>query len=146
VAFAAATILAVSLHTRRSELIQKDDYYLGPLWRTKSDSENVLGSLALTGHVGEPSVDRAHSKVFRRSYNLELWDRSLRLHIRQSNRPVNHAFRAAAVTFKDKVRQKHSDMRVTESSSVDFCWNFLQARRFSQIEVALKRREAQATK
>ena len=64
VAFAAVTIIAVSFHTRRSELIQKDDYYLGPLWRTKSDSENVLGSLALTGHVGEPTVKSAVSKVY----------------------------------------------------------------------------------
>ncbi len=69
-AFAAVTIVAVSFHTSRSELVQKDDYYLGPLWRTKSDSENILGSLALTGHVGETIAEHdrtssAASKVFK---------------------------------------------------------------------------------
>jgi hypothetical protein len=66
VAFAVVAIVAVSYQTRRSELIQKDEYYLGPLWRTKSDSENILGSLALTGHVGEPTARDASavSKVF----------------------------------------------------------------------------------
>ncbi len=65
-AFAVVTIVAVSFHAKRSELIQKDDYYLGPLWRTKSDSENILGSLALTGHVGEAT------KVVQITFNAEM--------------------------------------------------------------------------
>ncbi len=108
VAFAAVTIIAVSFHTRQSELIQKDDYYLGPLWRTKSDSENILGSLALTGHVGEPTAKSAVSKVFKVFSISSFGKNVLRLHNRQSNRPVNHAFRAAAVTFKEKVRLSFS--------------------------------------
>jgi hypothetical protein len=61
VAFAVVTVVAVSFHLRQSELIQNDHYDLGELWRTKSDSENILGSLAMTRLVGETNVDHDQS-------------------------------------------------------------------------------------
>jgi hypothetical protein len=61
VATAAVTIVAVSFRMERSELIQNDHYDLGELWRTKSDTENVLGSLAMTRLVGETNVNHGHS-------------------------------------------------------------------------------------
>ena len=60
-AFAAVTFVTVSFHMGRSELVQNDHYDLGELWRTKSDSENILGSLAMTRLVGETDVNHDHS-------------------------------------------------------------------------------------
>jgi hypothetical protein len=61
VAIAAVTIVAVSFRMGRSELIQNDRYDLGELWRTKSDTENILGSLAMTRRVGETNVHHGYS-------------------------------------------------------------------------------------
>jgi hypothetical protein len=59
-ASAVVTVVVVSFHMRRSELIQNDHYDLGELWRTKSDNENILGSLAMTRLVDEPDVHHDH--------------------------------------------------------------------------------------
>ena len=65
-------LLNGNLSNLRSELVQthkgeSQDSYLGELWRTRSDSENILGSLAMTRSVGQRSI-RQHSnpgdKVF----------------------------------------------------------------------------------
>jgi hypothetical protein len=64
----------------------------------------------------------------------------LRLNFWQS---VNHGFRTAAVAFKNKVLRNNADAHLYGYLLFDTAANLLQARRFSQIEVALKRRQAQ---
>lgn len=66
-AIAAISVLVYSkAGMTKSVLIRNDDSdisYLGELWRTKSSTENVLGSLAMTPSVGQKSLHRQHSTV-----------------------------------------------------------------------------------
>jgi hypothetical protein len=66
IAFAAMAAVSVLVYSKvgmkTSELIRNDhSSYLGELWRTTSSKENVLGSLALTGSVGQLSIRQHHA-------------------------------------------------------------------------------------